>query len=294
MVGAMKIDITKDEMTKAAQLPMLEKIMASFVNEATDSLRQQLAQDLEVFADKMIPIRLGDYNEGNSFPTLVAVFHIPEWHGYGMVVIQKDLVYAMLELLLGGGGLAPSLKVEGRLFTNVEKSIMEGIASVILNDLKCAFATIVNISFIIQRVDNNPTYALPYDGEEIVILQKMKLKSGQRSGDIDLVLPYHALRSVRSLLTRPFSNHLLYKNNTWKEHFIDTINDSMVNISVEVNNTQMTLGDISNAKVGDTLITSKLADDDVGVKINGSLIAKGRLGKIGDKLAVQLNGPVGC
>lgn len=289
MVNTAKVDMTKDDLSKAAQLPMLDKIMASFINEATDSLRQHLAQDLEIFVDKIVPIKLLDYTTASNFPTLVAVFYIPEWHGSGMILIQKDLVYSILELLLGGASTAPSLKVEGRLFTKVEKSIMEGVASLILNDLKRAFATIADVNFRIQKIDNNPNYALPYNKDEIVILQRLKLKSGLRSGDIDIVLPYHILRPIKSVLMKQFSNHLLPRSEKWKEHFADIMQEAKVHVSVEVNNTKMTLNDIQRAKVGDTLITGKLADEDVEIKVNGTLIAKGRLGKIGDKLAVQLH-----
>ncbi len=285
----MKINRRKDELIKAAQLPMLEKILASFVSEVTDALRQQLSQDLEVSYDKMIPVTLGDYNEGQSLPTLVCVFSIEEWNGHGMITIQKDLVYSMIELLLGGGAISPTLKVEGRLFTKIEKSILEGISSTILQSLQKAFAVIANIRFTIQKIENNPNYALPYNSDEIVILQKIKITSGQRFGDIDLVLPYNMLRSIKSLLVKQFSNSLSPQNKLWYEHFSNIMENADVTMTVEVRNIKMTLNDIKKAKIGDTIITDNLIADEVNICVNGIVINKGKLGKIGDKLAIQLH-----
>ena len=60
-----------------------------------------------------------------------------------------------------------------------------------------------------------------------------------------------------------------------------------------LNEKEITLGDVMRFKVGSTILLDCMPDDDVILKCGGVPITRGKLGRMGDHMAVSISEPVG-
>ncbi|CAL7959147.1 flagellar motor switch protein FliM [Alphaproteobacteria bacterium] len=281
--------LLNNDAAKSIKLPMLNTILTKFVYLSARSLRVSVTEKLELDVDAILPLKLSEYIGSLATSVMAITFKAVEWSSSAAFFINSELVYYLLESVFGGTSLAPSLRVEDRVFTNIEKAVVTGIVEGMLNNLSTAFSDITSVRFIIEKIENNPKYALLISGEELGVLLRIRCSIGeQRSSSIDLALPYIALQPIKSLLSKPFANSSLKSNPEWHQYFKNLIASMALNVQVEINHTASTIGEFAKLSVGQTIIIDKLMHEEVNVKINGTLISKGKLGKIGDNLAVQL------
>ncbi|NJL58055.1 hypothetical protein HC928_25255, partial [bacterium] len=96
------------------RLPMLEIIFERMVRHLSTSLRNFFNDNIEVALDSIRSVRFGDYVNSIPLPAMIAVFKAEEWDNFGLVTVESNLTYAVLDTMLGGrrgGGQNPGLKV---------------------------------------------------------------------------------------------------------------------------------------------------------------------------------------
>jgi flagellar motor switch protein FliM len=85
-------------------LPMLEIVFDRLVRIMSTSLRNFTSDNVEVSIDNVVSLRFGDYLSSVPLPAMFAVFKAEEWENYGLMVIDSEMIYSIVEVLLGGGG----------------------------------------------------------------------------------------------------------------------------------------------------------------------------------------------
>ncbi len=93
---------------------MLEIVFDRLVRLMTTSLRNLTSDNVEVSLDNISSIRFGDYLNSIPLPAILAVFEAEEWDNYGLFTVESNLIYSIVDVLLGGRQGSSSLRVEGR------------------------------------------------------------------------------------------------------------------------------------------------------------------------------------
>jgi len=84
------------------RLPMLEIVFDRLVRLMTTSLRNFTSDNVEVSLDSITSIRFGDYLNSIPLPAILAVFHAEELDNYGLFTVDSNLIYSIVDVLLGG------------------------------------------------------------------------------------------------------------------------------------------------------------------------------------------------
>ena len=84
------------------RLPMLEIIFDRLVRLTTSSLRQFTSDNVEVSLDRITSVRFGDYLNSIPLPAILAVFRAEPWDNYGLITVDSNLIYSVIDVLLGG------------------------------------------------------------------------------------------------------------------------------------------------------------------------------------------------
>ncbi|MGI9569833.1 MAG: flagellar motor switch protein FliM, partial [Desulfobulbia bacterium] len=98
------------------RLPMLEIVFDRLVRLLTTSLRNFTSDNVEVSLDHISTIRFGDYLNSIPLPAMISVFKASQWDNYGLLTIGSNLIYSIVDVLLGGRG-SPATRIEGRPYT---------------------------------------------------------------------------------------------------------------------------------------------------------------------------------
>src|ERR1700748_1762421 len=96
--------IVNSALVSYARLPMLEIVFDRLVRLMTTSLRNFTSDNVEGSLDSITSIRFGDYLNSIPLPAILAVFKAEEWDNFGLFTVDSNLIYSIVDVLLGGGG----------------------------------------------------------------------------------------------------------------------------------------------------------------------------------------------
>ncbi len=82
------------------RLPMLEIVFDRLVRLMTTSLRNFTSDNVEVSLDRITSVRFGDYLNSIPLPAILAVFKAEEWDNSGLITVNSNLIYSIIDVLL--------------------------------------------------------------------------------------------------------------------------------------------------------------------------------------------------
>src|SRR6201747_1103338 len=113
------------------RLPMLEIVFDRLVRLMTTSLRNFTSDNVEVSLDNISSIRFGDYLNSIPLPAILSVFRAEELNNYGLLTVDSNLIYSIVDVLLGGRRGTGALRIEGRPSTTIERVLVEKMVEVV-------------------------------------------------------------------------------------------------------------------------------------------------------------------
>src|SRR5207342_1295762 len=164
------------------------------------SLRNFTSDNVEVGIDNMVSLRFGDYLNAVQLPAMLAVFKAEEWDNYGLMVVDSTLIYSIVDVLLGGRRGTSAMRIEGRPYTTIERTLVQRMIEVIMHDMVQAFEPVAPINFALDRLETNPRFAAIARPANAAILVKLRIDMEERGGRTELLLPYATLEPIRKLL----------------------------------------------------------------------------------------------
>ncbi len=84
------------------RLPMLEVVFDRLVRLMTTSMRNFTGENVEISLESISSVRFGDYMNSIPVPAMVNVFLAEEWDNHGIVLVDTDLIYTMIDVLFRG------------------------------------------------------------------------------------------------------------------------------------------------------------------------------------------------
>lgn len=271
------------------RLPMLEIVFDRLVRLMTTSLRTFTSDNVEVSLDNISSIRFEDYLNSIPLPAILSVFKAHEWDNFGLLTVDSNLIYSIVDVLLGGRRGVNSMRVEGRPYTTIETMLVERMIQVILSDARIAFEPICDVHFKIDRLETNPRFAAISRPQNAAILVKLRIDMEDRGGHIELMLPYATLEPIRDLLLQGFMGEKFGRDNIWENHLAAEIWRSEIEIDAILDEFEMPLGEAMNFKVGQTLMLNVDEKSDIVLRCGEVDLLTGKMGRHADHVAISLN-----
>ena len=105
--------IIDSAMVSYERLPMLEIVFDRLVRLMTTSLRNFTSDNVEVSLDRITSVRFGDYLNSIPLPAILAVFKAKQLDNFGLLTVDSNLIYSIVDVLLGGRRGTIAMRVEG-------------------------------------------------------------------------------------------------------------------------------------------------------------------------------------
>jgi len=280
--------IVNSTLVSYERLPMLEVVFDRLVRMLSTSLRNFTSDNVEVSLDNITSLRFGDYLNSIPLPAMLGVFKAEEWDNFGLLTVDSSLIYSIVDVLLGGRrGTAP-IRIEGRPYTTIERSLVERMVRVVLNDLSAAFDPLSPVTFRYDRLETNPRFATIARPANAVILAKLRVDMEDRGGKVELCLPYATLEPVRELLLQMFLGEKFGRDSIWETHLANQLWQTDVEIKAVLDEIMLPLNDVLNLKVGSHILLNAGPDADVEVRCGSSGLFTGKMGRKDGKIAIRV------
>ncbi|MBP2157575.1 flagellar motor switch protein FliM [Asticcacaulis solisilvae] len=284
--------IINSAMVSYERLPMLEIVFDRLVRLMTTSLRNFTSDNVEVSLDNISSIRFGDYLNSIPLPAILAVFRAEELDNYGLLTVDSNLIYSIVDVLLGGRRGTAALRIEGRPYTTIERVLVQRMVEVVLNDAKAAFEPLTPVNFNLDRLETNPRFAAIARPANAAILVKLRIDMEDRGGRVELLLPYATLEPIRKMLLQQFMGEKFGRDNIWESHLATELWTTQMEVRAVLDEQQMPLSQVLNFKVGETIVLNANADSPVQLRCGSIPLTTGRMGRKGHSIAVRVEQPL--
>ncbi len=272
------------------RLPMLEVVFDRLVRLMSTSLRNFTSDNVEVSLDNIASIRFGDYLNSIPLPAMLSVFKAEEWDNFGLITVDSSLIYSIVDVLLGGRRGTAAMRIEGRPYTTIERSLVERMVHVMLSDLGAAFEPLSPVTFRFDRLETNPRFATISRPSNAAIVARLRIDMEDRGGRLELLLPYATLEPVRELLLQMFMGEKFGRDSIWETHLAEELWMTEVDLEAVIDTQIMKLANVFNLKVGSRIMFGTSPDDPIQLQCGDVPLYTGRMGRRGQNIAIRIEG----
>jgi flagellar motor switch protein FliM len=284
--------IIDSAMVSYERLPMLEIVFDRLVRLLTTTLRNFTSDNVEVSLDRITSVRFGDYVNSIPLPAILSVFKAEEWDNFGLCTIDSSLIYSMIDVLLGGRRGQTAIRIEGRPYTTIETSLVKRVIELVLADAELAFKPLSPVTFTIDRLETNPRFAAISRPANAAILVRLRIDMEDRGGTIELLLPYATIEPIRDVLLQMFMGEKFGRDPIWEGHLATEIAQAEIAVEAVLFEAEFSLKKLMSLHIGDTLPLDVKPDALVAVRCGDVTLTEGRMGRVGDRVAVRVAKPL--
>ncbi len=274
------------------RLPMLEIVFDRLVRLATTSLRNFTSDNVEVSMESISSVRFGDYLNSIPLPAILSVIKAEEWDNFGLLTVDSNLIYSMIDVLLGGRRVGGQIRVEGRPYTTIEMALARRMIEVILEDTHKAFAPVTEVNFKLERLETNPRFAAISRPANAAILIELRIEMDDRGGKIEILLPYATIEPIREQLLQMYMGEKFGRDPIWEGHLATEIFAADVQLEAVLHEFDLPLSRALNLSPGETIMFDRTPQQPVKLRCGDVELTEALMGHIGSHVSVRVTRPL--
>jgi flagellar motor switch protein FliM len=272
------------------QLQTLRTLHDNFTRLLNNSLSVYLRTRVEATIVSLEQISYGDFIASIGIPSILSIYSMDPLPGSGIVQVDLNLVFSIIDRLLGGPGWYPQ---KLRDLTDIERTLMQRFMARMLNSYRESWNYLLTLSLKIEALDSNPQFIpriIPLD--QIVAFVSCELKVGDMSGVMNFCLPYLVLQSIGPQLSDfQWSPTVVAGRGMTDEDIAQlarNVERAPVDVQVELGRTTVSLRDLIALQTGDLLLFDKPVGEPLVATVNDREKFKVFPGVNRERLAVRV------
>jgi flagellar motor switch protein FliM len=272
------------------QLQTLRTLHDNFTRLLNNALSLYLRTRVDATIVSIEQISYGDFVASIGVPSILTIYSMDPLPGSGIVQMDLNLAFSIIDRLLGGPGWFPT---KLRDLTDIERTLMQRFMARMLNSYRESWNYLLTLSLKIEALDSNPQFVpriIPL--EQIVAYVTCELKIGDKSGTMNFCLPYVVLQSIGAQLTDfQWSPSVISGHGMTEDDFaqlVKNVERAEVDFSVELGRTIVSLRDLISLQLGDLVMFDKLTSVPLTARVNDHEKFRVYAGTNRDRLTVQV------
>ena len=285
--AVMRYNFRKPNRVSKDQVKMLFNIHESFGRLFSASLTTLLRGLVEMELKSVEQATYGEFIMSLAPPTCLVIFNMDPLKGGAAMEVSANVLFRLIDRLLGGSGLLP---MRLREFTEVEQVLIERVAIRAMGDLQQAWQHAGSFGFRVERLETNPQFVQLTSPNEVVIVTTFDIKVGEEVGQLTLAFPHLLLEPVM-----PKLNSHRYFAQTQRAASAEEdagLREHLVRLSLEVRGVlaevRVPVRRLLELEAGDVLPLNVRADRPATVELQGVPRFAGRAGTLNRRRALRL------
>lgn len=220
-------------------------------------------------------------------PTMLTSFYLKPFEGLMMFETGPQYVFQIIDILFGGHGSAVSYKT--REFTEIEKNIIKKINWKLLENMPLAWEDIIKVEPVFESLETNPVLNQFMAPSEPVAWVTMNVDISGHESFINVCIPYISIEKYMDKFVIQYKTVSTSRNdmNSKIEHNLLNV---MVDSTVELGRSTITVEDFLNLSVGDCLMLNQRISEPLNYYIEDRLHFKVYAGTVKNKkIGVQIS-----
>ncbi len=268
-------DFTSQDRIVRGRLPTLEMINERFARNFRLSLFSFLRRSPTITVSGVQMNKFGEYIHSLFMPSNLNIIKIKPLRGTALIVMNPTLVYSIVDNFFGGSGKYHT-KIEGRDFTQTEMQVVMNILQRIFDDMKKAWAPVMDLEFEHSSSEVNPHFANIVSPSEVVVISTFHVELDNSGGDIHMTMPYSMIEPIREKLQAGLQSDTVEYDERWQKVLFEGIKQACLTIKCPLAQIELSIRDLRSIKPGD-VIPIDLPETVAGI-IEGIPVFRGKYG----------------
>ena len=259
---------------------------ASVLEKERGRLESALRRAVPFLARRGIPVTLGYAKamplsavlQDIEAPIHVTRLAVQPGDGRGAMVFDAGVLALLLDGVLGGDGTStPKLESEG--LTPPQFAVVQGVVTTILRALGETLSTRLGVR-LEPLPGTGPNAEAGGEGVPVACALDLSTREGERIGRVVLLLPKESLLHVTGGAEQGAAPKA-------DPRIVAALDDVELEVIVELTRLRMSLGDVTELRVGDTIPLDVPVDGEVTVRTADRVLMRGRPTTVGGRIAVR-------
>lgn len=195
-----------------------------------------------------------------SNPSCSYTFSIEPLGGPAILDFSLPVAYSFIDRQFGGVGKNPPK--EARPVTALERQVMSKVVTRALADLEATWKPLLKIQVTDAELETNPEFMQVAAPSDTVILIAFEVNSQHASGLVNLCFPYFTLEPVMAYLNvQTWASRERGRSELRPQERVEQMKSIQTEVTAVGARGKLTMEDVTNIQVGDTLVMDTRVDD---------------------------------
>jgi flagellar motor switch protein FliM len=285
-------DFKRPERVGKEQMRSLQTMHEGFGRNFGASLSALLRTIVELKLTSVDQLTYSEFVFSLENPTCFNLIKAAPLEGQLILDINLSLLFPIIDRLLGGGSdAAPPAR---RPLTEIELRLVSRITDLFCKELKQAWENVLALDLSIDRVESNPQLVQIVPPNEVVVLISFELTLGDARGMMNFCIPFNSIERISNRLS----------SNSWVSYgtkkatpenikrISGQLSDAVVEVVVELAETNISTSDLIGLRVGDIIATEKDVERPLVVSVEGRPKFHAQPGAFKGHKAIQVVGTI--
>ena len=267
------------------QLRSIHLLYEAFGRNFASSLSAYLRAFVDVTLKSVEQIPYSAFIKPLPDPTLFASITMRPFDSNMALEMNPALVFPMIDMILGGPGTTVE---ENRNLTEIELNIIEGVIKLAMRDLGASWQAVMEFDFFLEGKGTKPQMFQIVSQSEAVVAIMMEVKIGDFSGRMNMCIPSHALKLLRSKFDQQWQapRHKSVENEG--EKMLRLVERIPLTLSGEIPNCKMTVDELLKISIGDVIALNHPVGDPISMRVGGVEKYTGNIVQRRGKIAFEI------
>ena len=247
--GVRAYNLASQERIVRGRMPTLEIVNERFARNLRIGLFNFMRKSPEISVGPVRVLKYSAFQRDIAVPTNINIVSVRPLHGSGVLIMDPNLVFSVIDSLFGGSGR--HTRTEGRDFTATEQRIIQRMLDVVFADYKSAWAGIYPLTLEFQRAEMHTQFANIAHPSEIVVATSFRIELGGVGGDMHLAIPYSTFEPIRDILFTSLQGNATEPNKRWVSMLTSQVQAAKVELVAELCQVNATVGQLLELRAGD-------------------------------------------
>lgn len=280
-------DFARPSKFSKEHLRTLEIIFEHYGRLLSTNLPAYLRKNVQVEVMNSEAITYSEFSNALSNPVLLGIINFSPLEGNILMEIADNLGYAIVDRMLGGGGLPLE---KSREFTEIELIILQRVLNTCTNLLIEPWQNVINVSPRLERIETNSQFAQIISPSEMTSIVTMNIKIGTVEGLMNVCIPYVCVEPVIDKLNTKYwySTMQVKDNGIYKDAVQAIISKAKIPVKAVLGKSAISVNDFVNIQVGDIIRLDTKVDDELNIFVGNIRKFTALPGASSDAYAVRL------
>jgi flagellar motor switch protein FliM len=280
-------DFKRPDKFSKDQLRAIQMIHESFARQLTTVMSTLIRSIVSAEVASVDQLAYEEFVNSLVQPTVIGTLEMYPFNGNALIEINPNLVFAIIDRLLGGNG---EFTGKTRELTDIEKTVIERVLMRMLELLEESWSTVVDVRFRLEGMESNPFFVQICPPRDMVLLVIMKVNVADVEGMLSICIPYFLMEPVIDKLSSQqwFVSTSRKGDEGEKDLLEKTLGRVKVPVAMELGHTILSLVDVYGLEAGDVIKLDEASDSDINVRVGNRIRFKAKPGTVEGRLAGEV------